>query len=157
MQQWEVPGLDGSAHIVHYLFLSTAPKRRYVPVSHDQHSDGSSASVYLVHGRLLILVLPGNPGWFSIRFCCWLMAVFELALVSINLCKEAKLHLTLLIALKVFAEDNTVCTPRKSKNQTNAKSSTSNTMLLFLLRFILSRHRSMPESFRDWYKAHPSD
>ena len=65
--------LESGTYVVRYPSFSTAPKRRYVPVSHGQHSDGSAASVCLVHGRPLILVLPGNPVQFSIRFCCQLM------------------------------------------------------------------------------------
>lgn len=81
---------ESGTHAVRYPSFSTAPKRRNVAVSHGQRSLWRELSSCLpAGGRPLIRVPPGNPVWFSLRFCCRLMAVFELALVSVNLSREA--------------------------------------------------------------------
>lgn len=77
--------------IIHPVQLPPKDEKCQFPMVNTD-SDGSSASLCLVHGRPCILVLPGNPVWFSIRFCCQLMGVFDLALLSINLCKKVSVQ-----------------------------------------------------------------
>lgn len=77
--------------IIHPVQLPPKDQKCQFPMANTD-SGGSSASVCLLCGSPLILVLPGNPVWFSIRFCCQLMAGFCLALLLINLCKEVSVQ-----------------------------------------------------------------
>lgn len=78
---WMAAGWKGALTLcfIHPFQLPPKEEMSQFPMVNTR-SDGSSASVCLVCGRPLMLVLPETPVWFGIRFWCWLVAVFELAL-----------------------------------------------------------------------------